>query len=50
VTLVDMDQFIEGTFNPDAEWVVARAYEMHDHLVETFHNHVVSEKAIEVWR
>jgi len=50
VTLVDMDQFIEGKFEPDAAWVVARAYEMHDHLIETFHNHVVTEKAIEVWR
>ena len=50
VTLVDLDHFIEGKFDPDAGWVVARSYEMHDHLVETFHEHVVSEKAIEVWR
>ncbi len=50
VTLVDMDHFIEGKFDPDVPWVVARAYEMHDHLIETFHNHVVAEKAIEVWR
>lgn len=50
VTLVDMDEFIEGKFDPDPGWVVARAYEMHDHLIETFHNHVVTEKAIEVWR
>jgi uncharacterized protein (TIGR04255 family) len=50
VTLVDMDHFIEGKFEPDAGWVVARAYEMHDHLIETFHNHVVTDKAIEVWR
>ena len=50
ITLVDMDHFIEGKFDPDASWVVARAYELHDHLIETFHKHVVSEKAIEVWR
>jgi uncharacterized protein (TIGR04255 family) len=50
VTLVDMDHFIEGKFDPDAGWVVARAYEMHDHLIETFHKHVATEKAIEVWR
>lgn len=50
VTLVDMDHFVEGTFDPSAEWVVARAYAMHDHLIEAFHEHVVSEKAIEVWR
>jgi len=49
-TLVDMDHFIEGNFNPDAAWVIERAYEMHDHLIETFHEHVVSAKAIEVWR
>jgi uncharacterized protein (TIGR04255 family) len=50
VTLIDMDHFIEGTFDPSAEWVTARAYAMHDHLIETFHEHVVSKKAIEVWQ
>lgn len=49
-TLVDMDQFIEGRFDPSTEWVVARTFEMHDHLIETFHKHVVTEQAIEVWR
>ena len=49
-TLVDMDHFIEGKFDPSAEWVTARAYAMHDHLVETFHEHVVSKDAIEVWQ
>jgi uncharacterized protein (TIGR04255 family) len=50
VTLIDMDHFIEGTFDPNTDWIVARAYEMHDHLIETFHKHVVTEKAIEAWR
>jgi uncharacterized protein (TIGR04255 family) len=50
VTLVDMDDYVEGKFDPSADWVVARAFEMHDHLVETFHKHVVTEQAIEVWR
>jgi uncharacterized protein (TIGR04255 family) len=50
ITLIDMDHFIEGNFDPDADWVVARAYELHDHLVETFHEHVVTEEAIEVWK
>lgn len=50
VTLVDMDHFVEGTFEPSVEWVVARAYEMHDHLIETFHNHVVTTAAIEAWK
>jgi uncharacterized protein (TIGR04255 family) len=50
VTLVDMDHFIEGNFDPSADWVTARVYAMHDHLIETFHEHVVSARAIEVWR
>lgn len=50
VTLVDMDHFVEGTFDPSAEWVTSRAYLMHDQLVEAFHDHVVSPNAIEVWR
>ncbi len=50
ITLIDMDHYIEGTFNPDTDWVVARAFEMHDHIIETFHNHVATETAIEVWK
>lgn len=50
ITLIDMDHYIEGAFDPDAGWVVARAYELHDRLVETFHEHVVTETAIEVWK
>jgi uncharacterized protein (TIGR04255 family) len=50
VTLVDMDHFIEGKFDPSAAWVTARAYALHDHLIETFHEHVASKKAIEVWQ
>ena len=50
VTLVDMDHFVEGNFDPNADWVIQRAYQMHDHLIETFHEHVVSDAAIEAWR
>ena len=50
VTLIDMDHYVEGTFDPDSEWVVARAYELHDHIVETFHDHVVTEDAIKEWK
>ena len=49
ITLIDMDHYIEGKFDPDSDWVVARAYEMHDHLIETFHEHVVTAEAIKVW-
>ncbi len=50
VTLIDMDHFVEGNFDADTDWVVGRAYEMHDHIVETFHNHVVTEDAIKEWK
>ena len=50
VTLIDMDHFVEGNFDADPDWVVARAYEMHDHIIETFHDHVVTEDAIEEWK
>ena len=50
VTLIDMDHFVEGNFDADAGWVVGRAYELHDHIIETFHNHVVTEDAIKEWK
>ena len=50
VTLIDMDHYVEGTFDPDSAWVVARAYEMHDHIIEAFHDHVVTRDAIQEWK
>ena len=50
VTLIDMDHYVEGNFDADAEWVLARTYEMHDHIIETFHEHVVTPEAIEEWK
>lgn len=50
VTLVDLDHFIEGNFDPEPERVVELLYGLHDHLIETFHENVVSPEAIEVWR
>ncbi len=49
-TLIDMDHFLSGTFEPKTEWILARAYELHDDLIETFHKHVVTEEAIKVWK
>ena len=49
VTLIDMEHFVEGNFDADPDWEVARAYEMHDHIIETFQGHVVTEDAIEEW-
>lgn len=50
VTLIDMDHYVEGTVSPDSEWIVARTYEMHDDIIETFHEHVVTPEAIEEWK
>ena len=49
ITLIDMDHYVEGNFDPDAHWIVETAYEMHDQIVETFHEQVVTEEAIAVW-
>jgi len=50
VTLVDMDHFVAGNFSASADWVDACAYELHDHLIETFHKHVITPRAIEEWQ
>lgn len=50
VTLVDIDHFVEGNFAADTNWVVARAHDLHDHIIETFRGHVVTEGAIEEWK
>ena len=49
VTLVDIAHFVEGNFDADTTWVVARAHDLHDHIVETLRGHVVTEDAIEEW-
>lgn len=50
VTLVDMEHYMDGKFDPDVDWLVDRSFKLHDHLVEAFHEHVVTPAAIEVWR
>ncbi len=50
VTLIDMDHFVEGKFEPDTNWVLERAYALHDDLIETFHKYVITEQAVEAWR
>ena len=49
-TLIDMDHFVEGSFDPDAKSVVEITYKLHDKLVETFHKNVVTPEAIEEWK
>ena len=50
VTLIDMEHYLDGRFEPDVDWTMERAYRLHDHLVETFHDNVVTEQAIEEWQ
>jgi len=49
-TLIDMDHFIEGKYDPNVDWILDKAYTLHDHLVETFHENVVTKEAVEVWK
>lgn len=49
VTFVDMDHFVTGSFAADAELVVEKLFRLHDKLVETFHENVVTKEAIESW-
>ena len=50
VTLIDMDHFIEGSFDPRTDEIIALAYGLHDQVIEAFHEHIVTPEAIEVWR
>ncbi len=50
VTLIDMDHYIEGSFDADVELVIKRTFELHDHIIETLHDHVVTPEAIEEWK
>lgn len=45
VTLVDIDHLVEGNFEADANWVFARAHDLHDHMIETFRGHVVRTRS-----
>ena len=50
LTLVDMDHYIGGSFKPNTNWIIEKSYIMHDHIIETFHEQVVSDHAIETWK
>ena len=50
VTLIDMEHYMDGRLEPSVPWLMEKAYQLHDHLVETFHENVVTEQAIEVWQ
>jgi uncharacterized protein (TIGR04255 family) len=50
VTLLDLDHFLEGRFEPNTGWIIERTFELHDQIVDTFHDHVVTPEAIREWR
>jgi uncharacterized protein (TIGR04255 family) len=52
ITLLDMDHVIQFADNrrPDVVEIVEFASALHDVIVETFHDHVVTPAAIEEWR
>jgi len=50
LTLVDMDHFVEDTFDADADALLPLAYAMHDRIIEAFHEHVVTPEAIATWK
>lgn len=50
VTLIDMDHFVGGRFDPDVEWILEKSHRLHDDLVETFHEDVITPEAVEEWK
>jgi uncharacterized protein (TIGR04255 family) len=50
VTFVDMDHAVKGNFNADTSLVLGYLFQLHDALIETFHEHVVTKEAIESWK
>lgn len=50
VTFVDMDHYVTGNFAADAGLVVDKLYRLHDKLIETFHEQVVTKEAVESWK
>lgn len=50
VTLIDMDHLIKENCDLSVELMVKQLFEMHDHIINIFHEHVVTEEAIEEWQ
>jgi uncharacterized protein (TIGR04255 family) len=50
VTFVDMDHAVRGNFNADTSLILEYLFRLHDALIETFHEHVVTREAIESWK
>ena len=50
VTFIDMDHYLEGKFDPNVDWVKERVYLLHDVIIETFHEEVISLEAVKTWK
>lgn len=50
VTFVDIDHYLEGDFDPQSELIEKNTYRLHDHIIDTFHKHVITKEAVEVWK
>ena len=50
VTFVDIDHYLEGDFEPHSDLIEKNTYRLHDHIINIFHKHVITQEAVEVWR
>lgn len=50
VTILDMDHWVEGNRNLDIPALTETLFCLHDHIIETFFNRVISQHALEVWK
>jgi uncharacterized protein (TIGR04255 family) len=50
VTFIDMDHFVTGGFAADTDVTIEKLFRLHDKLIETFHEQVVTKEAIESWK
>lgn len=45
VTFIDLDHYLDGNFDPSLDWIEKSTYLLHDQIIETFHDHVITEEA-----
>lgn len=52
VSILDMDHYWDGKYGPPLaiSWVEEKLFRLHDRIIDVFHSHVITKKAIELWR
>ncbi len=50
VTFIDMDHYINGSFAASVDQIQSLVFPLHDRIIDTFHDHIVSKEAIALWR